>query len=78
MQCPKCGSKMEKGVVFAQKSSGIHWVPSEENIPHVLSNHKIMSCGGEVMVPITYLGIKPPTAPAWICRCCKIVNIEYI
>lgn len=78
MQCPKCGTNMNKGVVFVQKSSGIHWVPNKESIPHTISKKKILACGGEVIIPIVYLGADPPSAPAWICKSCKITCVEYL
>ena len=77
MKCPGCGAEMERGVVFAQKSSGIHWVPNRDCIPYVLSERKISACGGEAILPIAYGGMKPPAAPAWICKSCKIVSVEY-
>lgn len=53
MQCPFCGTEMEKGFIYGLRNCGLLWLPFGEKLPPILTENAIKKRNGLL------LGIKP-------------------
>ena len=69
MQCPFCGSEMEKGFIYGRKDCGLLWLPSGEKLPLIITENNVKTHNGLL------LGEKPFPENArlefYICRECN-------
>ena len=80
MDCPVCGNKMKAGKIVYAPQAGIHFLPpSVQHLPYVVTKHSIEKQGGVVLDSPSHLGLlgSSGTLPAYICRACRKIVLEY-
>ena len=79
MNCPVCGKEMETGKVAYQPSVGLHFLPPDGRLPHVLTKSGIEKRSGIALDGPNNLGPleSDGTLPAYICQECRKIVVEY-
>ena len=77
MNCPVCGKEMEKGHVITKNSIGLFFMPGEKDLRTFYTRRNIEADGGIVLDgPMTFR-YNRTWLPAWVCRGCKKIVMEY-
>lgn len=73
MKCPYCSNEMTHGKIQARGGGGLYWSPENEMI--TISDSKIQKHEGVVLVSTNAIGTV--VVPAFICKSCRKIVIEY-
>ena len=75
--CPVCGKEMEKAHVITKNSIGLFFMPGEKDLRTFYTRRNIEADGGIVLDgPMTFR-YNRTWLPAWVCRTCKKIVMEY-
>ena len=77
MNCPVCGKEMEQGHVITKNSIGLFFMPGEKDLRTFYTRRNLEADGGIVLDgPMTFR-YNRTWLPAWVCRGCKKIVMEY-
>ena len=74
MNCPYCGSDMEKGEIKSR--GGMFFLPEGESIPKLYTKSEMKKYRA-IHLPPYMLDSKPEYPTAYVCRACSKIIIEY-
>ena len=75
MKCPYCSGEMERGMIQARGGGGLYWLPENAKISFLVSDKKILSKDGVLLVSTNEVGAV--NTPAEICKNCRKLVLEY-
>ena len=77
MTGPSCGKEMERGHIITKNSIGLFFMPGEKDLRTFYTKRNIEADGGIVLDgPMTFR-YNRTWLPAWVCRTCKKIVMEY-